>query len=225
MFKKTFTKKLRLTLLGLALALPLAGTSVWGWTRSLPPRHENVEVRGRRYHYHEGRFYRRAWFGFGFDVVAPPIGAVVTVVPDSCQTVVYGGTPYYYYDDVYYAECPSGYVVVQTPVNRDAVSVPAQSEPAPQTQTVSGKLSEETNASNNVSGAVTVAVSTNAVSAPSVTQPQQPAVGKEIINIPDSKGGYTPITLTKHNDGYTGPQGEYYPGNPTVEQLKVLYGK
>ena len=26
-------------------------------------------------------------------------------------------------------------------------------------------------------------------------------------------------------DGFVGPQGEYYPGHPTVEQLKILYGK
>ena len=45
------------------------------------------------------------------------------------------------------------------------------------------------------------------------------------INVPNANGGYTPITLLKHNDGYVGPQGEYYPGNPTVEQLRALYGK
>jgi hypothetical protein len=54
-----------------------------------------------------------------------------------------------------------------------------------------------------------------------VTQPQ----GKTAtINIPNSKGGYTTVTLTKHKNGYIGPQGEYYEGHPTVEQLKALYG-
>jgi hypothetical protein len=45
------------------------------------------------------------------------------------------------------------------------------------------------------------------------------------INIPNSNGSYTTITLVKQGGGYVGPQGEYYPGNPTVEQLKSLYGK
>ena len=54
-----------------------------------------------------------------------------------------------------------------------------------------------------------------------VTQPQGKTV---IINIPNSKGGYTPVVLTKHKNGYIGPQGEYYEGHPTVEQLKALYG-
>jgi len=45
------------------------------------------------------------------------------------------------------------------------------------------------------------------------------------INVPNSNGSYTPVTLVKYGSGYIGPQGEYYPGNPTVEQLKALYGK
>jgi len=50
--------------------------------------------------------------------------------------------------------------------------------------------------------------------------------GEQItINVPNSNGSYTPVTLVKYGNGYIGPQGEYYPGNPTVEQLKALYGK
>jgi hypothetical protein len=45
------------------------------------------------------------------------------------------------------------------------------------------------------------------------------------INVPNSNGSYTPIALVKYNNGYIGPQGEYYPGNPNVEQLRALYGR
>ena len=45
------------------------------------------------------------------------------------------------------------------------------------------------------------------------------------INILNSNGSYTTITLVRQGDGYLGPQGEYYPGNPTIEQLRSLYGK
>ena len=45
------------------------------------------------------------------------------------------------------------------------------------------------------------------------------------INIPNSNGSYTTIMLVKQGDGYLGPQGEYYSDNPTIEQLKTLYGK
>lgn len=46
-----------------------------------------------------------------------------------------------------------------------------------------------------------------------------------VINIPNSNGSYTQVTLRKSGSGYIGPQGEYYPEHPTVEQLKALYGK
>jgi hypothetical protein len=47
---------------------------------------------------------------------------------------------------------------------------------------------------------------------------------KTTINIPNSHGGFTPVILKKYKNGYIGPQGEFYPGKPTVKQLKVLYG-
>jgi hypothetical protein len=48
---------------------------------------------------------------------------------------------------------------------------------------------------------------------------------KVSINILNSNGSYTTVILVKQKGGYVGPQGEFYPGNPTVEQLKSLYGK
>ena len=45
-----------------------------------------------------------------------------------------------------------------------------------------------------------------------------------IINVPNLRGGFNPVTLVKHGNGYIGPQGEYYPGHPTIEQLRVFYG-
>jgi len=58
-----------------------------------------------------------------------------------------------------------------------------------------------------------------------VTQPQKVSGETVTINVPNSNGSYTPVSLIKQKDGYLGPQGEYYPGHPTVEQLRVLYGK
>jgi hypothetical protein len=46
-----------------------------------------------------------------------------------------------------------------------------------------------------------------------------------IVNIPNTDGTFTPVELKKNQDGYTGPQGEFYKEHPSVEQLKVLYGK
>jgi len=72
---------------------------------------------------------------------------------------------------------------------------------------------------------VTAPAGTNVVTAPTVTQPKVISGQTIVINIPNASGGYTPVTLTKHKTGYIGPQGEYYEGHPTVEQLRVLYGR
>ncbi|MCK9613978.1 MAG: hypothetical protein M0R48_00545 [Candidatus Omnitrophica bacterium] len=56
-------------------------------------------------------------------------------------------------------------------------------------------------------------------------EPQVQSSGVITINVPNSKGGYTPVQLTKYSNGYLGPQGEFYSGSPTVEQLKALYGQ
>ena len=63
------------------------------------------------------------------------------------------------------------------------------------------------------------------VPAPNVTQPEATSGEVVVINVPNASGGYTPVRLIKHNTGYIGPQGEYYEGHPTVEQLRALYGK
>jgi hypothetical protein len=100
---------------------------------------------------------------------------------------VVGGTPYYYYDDVYYRPAPGGYVVVQEPTPVAVVQEPVVSVVNP------------TPVEENIGGAI-------------------------VINVPNGQGGYTPVQLTRHGNGYIGPQGEYYE-HPTVKQLKALYGR
>jgi hypothetical protein len=53
-------------------------------------------------------------------------------------------------------------------------------------------------------------------------QPQMPETST--VNIPNSRGGYTSVTLTRSGNGFVGPQGEYYPNFPSVEQLRIMYG-
>jgi hypothetical protein len=69
------------------------------------------------------------------------------------------------------------------------------------------------------------ALAQNAMTAPQITQGQSQNREGSTINIPNSRGGYTAVTLKRSGSGFVGPQGEYYSDNPTVEQLKVLYGK
>ena len=49
--------------------------------------------------------------------------------------------------------------------------------------------------------------------------------GTYTVNIPNAVGGHTPVKLKKSGDGFIGPQGEYYSEFPSVEQLKLMYGK
>jgi len=187
MIKKNVSKKLWLVIafyliFAFSSSNAFAGDRRGGWFRSLPSRHEVVMVRGEKYHYNNGRFYR-PWF-FGFTVVVPPIGAIVTVLPFGHRAIIAAGVPYYYYDDVYYRPCPSGYIVVPAPV-----------------------------------------VNSNVVYALSAIPSQTSSAETVTINVPNSNGSYTPVTLVKRNNGYIGPQGEYYGGHPTVEQLRALYGK
>ncbi len=44
------------------------------------------------------------------------------------------------------------------------------------------------------------------------------------INIPNARGGYTGVTLKRSDNGFIGPQGEFYPEFPGVEQLEIIYG-
>ena len=62
------------------------------------------------------------------------------------------------------------------------------------------------------------------VSAPVIVQPQSQMPGMSTVNIPNSRGGYTSVTLRRSGNGFVGPQGEYYPNYPSVEQLKTMYG-
>ena len=67
---------------------------------------------------------------------------------------------------------------------------------------------------------------TTSTSVSVTTQSQGVYYGETVvINVPNKNGTYVPVTLHKQNDGYIGPQGEYYAGNPTIEQLRALYGK
>jgi hypothetical protein len=109
--------------------------------------------------------------------------------------VVANGQTYYYCDGTYYQQVPQGYVIVQAPV---VVSAP-----------------------------VVVVPAANAYVAPAAPVVQVPAgEGEPVeVNVPNSDGTFTKVTLFKHSNGYKGPQGEFYPGNPTVDQLRALYGK
>jgi hypothetical protein len=62
------------------------------------------------------------------------------------------------------------------------------------------------------------------VSQPVIIQPFPQIPETSTVNIPNSRGGYNSVTLRKSGNGFVGPQGEYYPNYPSVEQLRMMYG-
>ena len=85
-----------------------------------------LHYRGSPYYYRGGAWYRP--YGPRYVVVAPPIGIGVSFLPPFYTTVWFGGSPYYYADQTYYAWRPERreYVVTQPPrSNRTGRTIPA----------------------------------------------------------------------------------------------------
>jgi hypothetical protein len=84
----------------------------------LPPRHRVVHHHGHRYYYSGGAWYRP--YGPRYVVVDPPVGLVVSFLPQFGTTVYFGGIPHYRAGPVYYVWHPRarGYVVTDRPYRR-----------------------------------------------------------------------------------------------------------
>jgi hypothetical protein len=170
----------------------------------IPAFYRTVFWAGLSYLYAEGLFYR--YTPAGYIVVEPPVGAMVPALPPGYTTVVVQRRPYYYYADTYYAQAPSGYVVAEPPAA--PVSVTA---PAPATTVAPSAPAVQPVPANAVNQAVKAEDKTD--------------VDTFEIHIPNDNGSYTLVTLKKTEKGFLGPQGEFYPDHPTVEQLKARYAK
>jgi hypothetical protein len=63
--------------------------------------------------------------------VQPPLGVMVPALPPGYTVVYYGGVPYYYANDVYYVQQPTGYEVAAPPPVVAAPPAPASVAAAP----------------------------------------------------------------------------------------------
>jgi len=118
------------------------------------------------------------------------------------------GIAYYYYFNPFYSDAycevlPDGYIVVPVSDVDSSQQAAAAADPNQQAAEQEEALPQ----------------------APPSAKALANSKDKITINIPNSHGGFTPVILKKYKNGYIGPQGEYYPGKPTVQQLSVLYGE
>ena len=168
----------------------------YGTYVAAPVSYVPVIASGVEYYYANGSFYRR--FGDAYLAAPAPIGAVVRTIPRNYRPIVIDGVTYYIVHGSVYMQTTSGYQVM------------------PQKPFMIEKYADEQK---------------NVLSVPAqipLNSPPPAAANEEelfTVNIPDSKGGYTPVTIKKSGDGYIGPQGEYYQEFPKVEQLKTTYAK
>jgi hypothetical protein len=200
----------------LIVALSASSTSAWHGGGRFGGYHHGF---GFNHGYSGWGFYRPYW-GVNFSFATPQIGAVVAYMPEGYRTYVVNGVRYYYCDGYYFRSCPSGYVIVPQPVT-SSVSVSATTA---KTQAAATAQQSETSVSTPSQGQSAVATASQTEQG-AIAQSTTASDNAVMINIPNSKGEFTAVKLVKYKDGYKGPQGEFYKGHPTVDQLRVLYGK
>lgn len=218
MIDKTKTFKILSTALAAALIISPAQAFAWGgesyWQRDRDRDHRRDSDR-RRDHFPD---YRRHYPSHGTIVFDLPFGAVKVII---------GGKRYYYCDGVFYHRSNYRYIVIPPPIGAVVHGQPEGTRPiiinGIMYYTVDGMYYQ-----NSPQGYVVVAppqvgvIQTVPVAASDLSSG---TLDTYTVNIMNSKGGYTSVALKKSGNGFIGPQGEFYPEFPKVEQLKVMYGK
>ncbi len=79
---------------------------------------------GINYYYSGGYYYRP--YGSYFQVVAPPIGISIGLLPTGYRSIYVGGSPYYYYGGTYYrpGKKANTYDVVDAPIGASIPELP-----------------------------------------------------------------------------------------------------
>jgi len=157
-------------------------------------------------------------------------GYVVRRIP-AYRSIFWHGLGYLYAEGLFYQHTAAGYVIVEPPVGALVPGLPAGYG----TVMIAGRpyyYYEDTYYAAAPGGYIVTAPPV-AAPAPMVMAPVSvpPAVSNNSpvdtyeIQIPNSDGSYTLVVLKKVEKGFVGPQGEFYPEHPTVEKLKLLYGR
>jgi len=189
-------------------ALLLCGLQTEAFAR--PPRHEHH----RPYHPYRG-------------TVVPFLSDVVA------KMIIYGGQEYYFDDGYFYRKRTGGFAIVDPPAGAVVRYLPR----GYRIVIIGGRsyfYYNDTYYLRSRQGYLVVDDPVYRIAEPPVEVFKAAAVpaadtaavtGIYSVNIPNAGGTYTEVTLKKTDDGFIGPQGEFYRKFPSVQQLKEMYGK
>ncbi len=202
-----------------------------------PVGSRRIVIGGVPYWVHGGVYYRH---DHDDTYVIVTVSAVATL-PGPYTVVVVGGVAYYVVDGVYYQAAPGGYVIVDRPVQTVVVhsETPAPVVPASPTRVLyvpkttgdgfvpvtlqkieGGYLGPQGEFYPTMPEVVLL---TEMYGVPE--ELRQTRTDVFFIHIPNKNGsGFTRVTLTRRDNGFVGPKGEFYPLMPTVAHLVELYG-
>lgn len=142
-------------------------------------------------------------------------GARVSFLPSGYKPV-WAGRQFYYLNGDYYVKHGFDYIVVEPPVGVIVSQLPYDYHPV----VINGGVYYLSNGAYYISTPQGYQVVTKPVPVVYVPESGIPTV---TINVPNNNGGYTSVILKKASNGYIGPQGEFYPEMPAVNQLQAMY--
>lgn len=176
-----------------------------------------------------GGYYGRYHGHYQFHEVYHPYpfyGKAVLSLPFGYVSISIGGVRYYHYNGIFYRRYFGEYVVVAPPLGAVILTLPPDCQPVI-IDGVTYYVSNGVYYAQKPEGYEVISQPRVTVIDAPKTVAGAPAVDTTdsfTVNIPNALGGYSPVVIKRLNNGFVGPQGEFYPEFPSVEQLKVMYG-
>jgi hypothetical protein len=81
-----------------------------------------LQFGGNPYYYSGGLFYKP--FGGNYQVIHPPLGIRVGILPSGYWSLRMGGLPYFYFNGIFYRQKNKEYEVVKAPVGAQVPAIP-----------------------------------------------------------------------------------------------------
>lgn len=155
----------------------------------------------------------------------PAHGSVVVSLPLAFFEIILGGRRYYHSGGVFYERRARNYVVVSPPIGAVVEGIPV----GYQVRIINGATyytMDNVYYRYTPRGYMVVAPpAATVVSTVSAVPVPGSAEQTFTVYVPGSGGGYHAVVIIRYGNGFIGPQGEFYPEFPTVEQLRVMYSR